>query len=70
MELCGYTGDNIKPIRRRVKMPAPEVPYTLTEVYLLQNVFQEESDIRFVTYDGFIDTQIKSVETYHIVLPG
>ena len=68
LELCGYTGENIKPIRRRVKMPAPEVPYTLTEVYLLQNAFQEEGDIRFVTYDGFTDTQIKSVETYHIVL--
>ena len=69
LELCGYTGDNIKPIRRRVKMPPPEVPHTLTEVYLLKNAFQEEGDIRFVTYDGFIDTQIKSVEAYHIVLP-
>lgn len=69
LELCGYTGDNIKPIRRRVKMPPPEVPHTLSERYLLTNAFQEEGDIRFVTYDGFTDTQIKSVETYHIVLP-
>ena len=68
LELCGYTGDNIKPIRRRVKMPPPDVPYTLTEEYLLNKAFQEEGEIRFVTYDGFIDTQIKSVETYHIVL--
>lgn len=69
LELCGYTGDHIKPIRRRVKMPSAEVPHTLSEVYLLNNAFQEEGDIRFVTYDGFTDTQIKSVETYHIVLP-
>ena len=69
LELCGYTGDNIKPIRRRVKMPPAEVPHTLSERYLLTNAFQEEGDIRFVTYDGFTDTQIKSVETYHIVLP-
>ena len=69
LEMCGYTGENITPIRRRVKMPPPDVPYTLTEEYLLNNVFQEEGDIRFVTYDGFIDTQIKSVEPYQIVLP-
>ena len=69
LEICGYVGDNIKPIRRRVKMPPADVPYTLTEEYLLQNAFQEEGEIRFVTYDGFLDTRIKSVETYHIVLP-
>lgn len=69
VEACGYIGENITPIRRRVKMPPPDVPYTLTEVYLLNNAFQEDGDIRFVTYDGFIDTRIKSVETYHIVLP-
>ena len=68
LEICGYTGENITPIRRRVKMPPADVPYTLTEGYLLNNVFQEEGEIRFVTYDGFIDTEIKSVETYHIVL--
>ena len=68
VEACGYIGENITPIRRRAKMPPPEVPHTLSERYLLNNVFQEEGEIRFVTYDGFIDTQIKSVETYHIVL--
>ena len=68
LELCGYTGENIKPIRRRVKMPPAEVPHTLSEVYLLNNAFQEEGVIRFVTYDGFTDTEIKSVERYHIVL--
>ena len=69
LELCGYTGDNIKPIRRRVKMPPAEVPRTLSERYLLTHAFQEEGNIRFVTYDGFTDTQIKSVENYHIILP-
>lgn len=69
LELHGYTGDNIKPLRRRLKMPPPEVPHTLTERYLLNNAFQEEGDIRLVTYDGFRDTRIKSVETYHLILP-
>lgn len=68
VELCGYVGENIKPIRRRVKRPPIEVPHTLSEVYLLQNVFQEEGEVRFVMYDGFKDTQVKSVETFDIVL--
>ena len=70
LEMCGYTGENIKPRRRRVKMPPPEVPHTLSERYLIETVFQQdEGDVRFITYDGFKDTQIKSVESYHIVLP-
>ena len=70
LEMCGYTGENIKPLRRRVKMPPPEVPHTLSERYLIETAFQQdEGDVRFITYDGFKDTQIKSVESYHIVLP-
>lgn len=70
LEMCGYTGDNIKPLRRRIIATPIEVPHTLTERYLIETSFQqEEGDIRFVTYDGFRDTQIKSVEPFHIVLP-
>ena len=70
LEMCGYTGENIKPLRRRVKMPPPEVPHTLSERYLIETAFQQDGgDVRFITYDGFKDTQIKSVESYHIVLP-
>ena len=68
LKFWGFTGQKLR-TRRKVKTPPPEVPYTLTERYLLIENFQADSDIiRFVTYNGFVDSEVKSVETYHIVL--
>lgn len=59
----GWTGD-----------PMPEVytdnsvPYTLREAFLLQKVFQKYASVRLVTYDGFVDTHIKGVFKYDLLL--
>lgn len=47
---------------------APKVPYTLTEKFLLTKAFQEDGEVRLVTYDGFLDVVIKDVLDYHIQL--
>lgn len=68
LKFWGFTGQ--KPsTQRKVKMPPPEVPHTLTERYLLKEGFQADGDvIRFVTYNGFMDSNVEEVETYHLVL--
>lgn len=68
LKFWGFTGQKLR-TGRKVKTPPPEVPYTLTERYLLVEAFQADGDIiRFVTYNGFVDSEVKSVETYDIVL--
>ena len=47
----------------------PKVPYTLSEKFLLKKIFQEDGEVRLVTYDGMLDTKIKDVMVYHIELP-
>ena len=59
----GYRGDP-KPI----VAPRNNTPVPLREEFLLEKVFQKHCDVRFVTYDGFIDTSVKKVERYYIVL--
>ena len=57
--------------RRKAKTPPPEVPHTLTEKYLLEEAFQKDGDnVRFVTYKGFIDAKVETVEIYDIKLQG
>lgn len=53
------------------KTPPLKVPHTLTERYLLEKAFQENDDlIRFVTYNGFVDANVETIETYDIKLKG
>lgn len=68
LRFWGYKGKRAKHTRK-TRQPAPQVPHTLTEKYLLEEAFPKDGIIRFVTYDGFIDTNIKQVDTYEIVLP-
>lgn len=57
--------------RRKAKTSPPEVPHTLTEKYLLEKSFQKDGDnVRFVTYKGFIDAKVETVEIYDIKLEG
>lgn len=63
LEFWKWTGGDPKP--KRIKTP---VPYTLSEAYLIERAFKDEGDIRFVTYNGFVDTSVKYVDTYNIVL--
>lgn len=44
------------------------VPFALQEVYLLTCAFQKDSDVRLITYDGFIDARVKDVLQYDFVL--
>ena len=68
LQFWGFTGKRQNPTRR-IKLPPPEVPFTLTEKYLLEKAFPKEGDIRLVTYNGLVDTQIKAVDAYDIILP-
>lgn len=65
LEFWKWTSGDTKP--KRVQTP---VPYTLSEVYLIEKAFKDEGDIRFVTYDGFVDTSVDYVDTYDIMLSG
>lgn len=68
LEFWGFTGQE-PPRRRLIKAGPPKVPYTVTERYLLEMAFQADGDdVRFVTYKGFIDSKVESVETYRILL--
>ena len=70
LKFWGFTGQKLR-TGRKVKTPPPEVPYTLTERYLLKEAFQADDDIiRFVTYNGFVDAKVEAVETYDIELEG
>ena len=44
------------------------VPFALQEVYLLTCAFQKDSDVRLITYDGFIDARVKDVLQYDLLL--
>ena len=46
----------------------PKIPYTLTEKFLITKAFQENGEVRLVTYDGFRDVVIKDVLDYHLQL--
>ena len=65
LEFWKWSGGDPKPKRIQTS-----VPYTLSEVYLIEKAFKDAGDIRFVTYSGFIDTSVDFVDTYHIMLPG
>ena len=58
----GWRGD-IKPRTAREK---GRVPLPLQEVYLLTSAFQKDSDVRLVTYEGFVDGRVKGVFKYDI----
>ena len=46
-------------------------PYPLTEKFLIEQAFQKEGDVRFVTYaQKFTDASIKKVDRYKIHLDG
>lgn len=70
LKFWGFTGQKLRTLRK-VKTPRPEVPYTLTERYLLKEAFQDDGDIiRFVTYNGLIDANVEGVEVFDIQLAG
>ena len=70
LKFWGFTGQKPR-TGRKIKTPPPQVPYTLTERYLLKEAFQSDGGIiRFVTYMGFIDAKVKAVKTYDIELVG
>ena len=60
----GWRGD-LTPRKTREK---GRVPFPLQEVYLLTCAFQKDSDVRLVTYDGFIDGRVKEVFKYNLLL--
>lgn len=47
---------------------APVIPCTLTDKYLIEKSFQDKGPVRFVTYNGFTDAYVKSVEGDNINL--
>ena len=49
------------------KMPQ-RIPFPLQEDFLVQHVFQKDSLVRFVTYDGFVDASVRAVEKYEFRL--
>ena len=49
------------------KMPQ-RIPFPLQEDFLVQHVFQKDSLVRFVTYDGFVDASVQAVEKYEFRL--
>lgn len=60
----GWTGDPQPRKSRRLE----RIPVPLQEAFLLTNVFQKDSDVRFVTYAGFVDTRVKEVTRFDIIL--
>ena len=60
----GWRGD---PTPKKMREKG-RVPFPLQEVYLLTRAFQKDSDVRLITYDGFIDARVKNVFKYEIVL--
>ena len=46
-------------------------PYPLTEKFLIEQAFQKEGEVRFVTYaQKFTDANVKEVDRYKILLDG
>lgn len=64
----GYEGKDRRPKWKRYLHP--KIPFTLSEKFLLKQIFQEDGEVRLVTYDGFCDAKIKDVLVYHIELPN
>ena len=60
----GWRGD---PTPKKMREKG-RVPFTLQEVYLLTCAFQKDSDVRLITYDGFIDARVKDVLQYDLLL--
>ena len=60
----GWQGD-VQPIEDKREL---SVPVPLHESFLLTNVFQKYCDVRLVTYDGIVDTRIKTVRRYDLIL--
>ena len=63
LRFWGYTGDP-----KLLVNPPKTVPVPLQEVHLIQEVFQKYSKVRFATYTGFIDTIVKHVQKYELLL--
>lgn len=61
----GYTGDPAPLVDLSLSRNVPE---PLRETYLIQEVFQKYSNVRFVTYTGFRDTIVKKVSKYAFIL--
>lgn len=60
----GWKGD-VQPLVSKNDL---RVPVPLRESFLLKQVFQKYSRVRFVTYDGFIDAKVKEIGKYDIFL--
>ena len=60
----GWKGD-VQPLvfKNDLRVPVP-----LRESFLLTQVFQKYSRVRFVTYDGFIDAKVREIGKYDIFL--
>ena len=62
VKMLGFKGDPTpKNVRERGRVPLP-----LQETYLLGRAFQKDSDVRLVTYEGFVDGRVKKVFKYDI----
>lgn len=60
----GWKGD-VQPLGSKNDL---RVPVPLRESFLLTQVFQKYSRVRFVTYDGFIDAKVTEIGKYDIFL--
>ena len=60
----GWKGD-VQPLVSKNDL---RVPVPLRESFLLKQVFQKYSCVRFVTYDGFIDAKVTEIGKYDIFL--
>ena len=60
----GWKGD-VQPLVSKNDL---RVPVPLRESFLLKQVFQKYSRVRFVTYDGFIDAKVTEIGKYDLFL--
>ena len=60
----GWTGDP----QPRKSRQLERIPVPLQEAFLLTNAFQKDSDVRFVTYTGFVDARVKEVTRFDVRL--
>ena len=59
----GWTGNTMPEV-----YADPIIPLPLREAFLLKEVFQKYCPVRLITYDGFVDTHIKGVFKYELLL--
>ena len=64
VKMLGFKGD---PTPKNMREKG-NVPFPLQETYLLMDAFSKDSDVRLVTYDGFIDTRVNGVFQYNLQL--